>query len=104
MPQAPDTLAYALTLPYALPISNLTGGVVTGYYNIYLRNWQAGTPSTTLMTPNAAGTDGGNGESVHVFTSADGCTGAFISSCTNFTGGASNNNHQVYIKPVAGTL
>ena len=44
---------------------NLAAGTTNpnNYQNVYLRNWQAGTPTTTMVSANSTGTTSGNNNS-----------------------------------------
>ena len=86
MSQLPSISHNGSAIAFLSYATDLTNNVISGYSNITYRNLQ-GTPTTTLMTPNAGGTDGGNAYSSNPVLSADGSTVAFISYATNFAGG-----------------
>ena len=63
-----------------------------GNSDIFLRNWQAATPSTVLVTTNSAGTAAGNNSSDTPVLSKDGSTLAFDSYDSDLVAGVTDNN------------
>ena len=79
--------------------TNLTPNVVTANRNLYVRNLDAGT--TELVTPDAAGTDGGDGDSDAVSSaalSASGLVIAFEDIAGNLVAGNSNGVQNVFVR------
>jgi hypothetical protein len=81
--------------------TDLTPNVWTASRNLYVRNLDAGT--TLLVTPNQAGTDGGNGDADTVSSavfSADGRYIAFEDTAGNLMAGDDNGQNEVYLREV----
>ena len=79
--------------------TDLTPNVTTANRNLYVRNLDAGT--TQLVTPNLAGTDGGDGDSDVVSSavfSADGQFIAFEDTAGNLVAGDNNGQQDVFVR------
>ena len=87
------------SLSFESTATNLTAGVATAKENLYLRNLTAGT--TTLLTPDQAGTDGGNGNVANVpALSANGQVVAFASTASNLLASDRNGQPDVFVRDV----
>ena len=83
--------------------TNLTPNVLTANRNLYVRNLDAGT--TELVTPNLAGTDGGDGDSDVVSSaglSANGQVIAFEDIGGNLVAGDNNGVQDVFVRDLSG--
>ena len=85
---------------FASSASNLDPGVTNpnSYKNVYLRNWQAPSPATTMLSVNNTGTTGGNGDCLYGWNapviSATGGTVVFESLASDLvSGGVSDGNN-----------
>ena len=82
--------------------TDLTPNVLTANRNLYVRNLDAGT--TELVTPNLAGTDGGDGDSDVVSSavfSANGQVIAFEDIAGNLVAGDNNGVQDVFVRDLS---
>lgn len=87
------------SLVFRSSATDLTPSVVTSQGNLYLRNLT--TQTTLLLTPNQAGTDGGNGNPLNLpALSADGRYVAFSSTASNLIAGDTNGAADVFLRDV----
>src|SRR5262249_49480982 len=76
--------------------TDLTPGVTTAHGTPYLRNLTTGTP--TLLTPNQAGTDGGDGDAQEIPSlSADGRYVVLDSDADNLVTGDTNRVKDIFL-------
>lgn len=82
--------------------TDLTPGVTGAHRNLYARDLVNNT--TRLLTPNLAGSDGGNGDADPAVTSFDGQFVAFSSTSDDLVAGDSNHQKDLFLRDVkAGT-
>jgi YD repeat-containing protein len=85
--------------------TDLTANVATANRNLYVHNLDAGT--TLLVTPNQAGTDGGNGDADTVRSAVFSTNGQYIAfedMAGNLVGGDNNRQNDVFVRNLqAGT-
>jgi hypothetical protein len=87
-------------LVFETPATNLVANDQIGGYQLFVRDLQSGT--TTLVSVNAAGTDGGNSQEANALyypsISADGRYVAFQSSSTNLVANDAIGGDQVFVR------
>lgn len=108
-----DTVAFGTVDNSSPPVISADGSIiafqssnsnfvsVTGSISgrqIYSRNWLAANPVTTLVSINAAGTNGGQGNSSLPSISADGKIIAFQSTATNLVTNDAAGGSQVFVR------
>lgn len=82
--------------------TDLTAGDTNGFIDVFVRDLQAGT--TTLVSANSAGKNGGNGNSQEPSISAGGRFVAFMSNASDLTAGDSNGSGDIFVRDLqAGT-
>jgi RHS repeat-associated protein len=86
-------------LAFQSSATDLTAGVATSHRNLYERDLVAAT--TQLLTANAAGSDGGDGDSHAPALSADGRYVAFESSADNLVAADNNRRQDVFVRDTA---
>lgn len=78
--------------------TDLVPGVTTAARNLYARDLLDNT--TILLTPNAAGSDGGDGDTDPGVLSADGRVVAFPSKATNLLAGDANGFTDIFVREI----